>query len=71
MLGKAAAQKRGQGAVDLDGHHAACGVGQQVGQPAGAGAEGDDGAEAFGYPSTPEDTSMDPDDLGFGFYEET
>ena len=33
--------------------------------------EGDDGPEVFGYPSTPEDTSMDPDDLGFGFYEET
>jgi hypothetical protein len=33
--------------------------------------DGDDSSESFGYPSTPESTSMDPDDLGYGFYEET
>jgi hypothetical protein len=33
--------------------------------------EGDDDAETYSYPSTPESTTMDPDDLGFGFYEET
>jgi len=33
--------------------------------------EGDFTSETLSYPSTPESTSMDPDDLGAGFFEET
>jgi hypothetical protein len=33
--------------------------------------EGDDSAEFYSYPTDPDDTTLDPDDLGYEFYEET